>query len=271
MNVRSLGYRTDLLFTRFEGEVTDRGDYLVARTPKNPTFHWGNFLLFDRAPQGGDFERWTAVFQKEFSGTPELNHVAIGWNEGEPGHIEPFLKAGYELNDNVVLSTDAVHRPPKFCEEAELRPIREDWEWEAVAANKVLGRDPIYEEASYISFSNRQTAMRRRMVAEGLGLWLGAFLDGRLAGDLGIFVFEGLGRFQAVDTHPDFRRRGVCGALVHHAATHALNHMGAQRLVMVADAHYHAAKIYESVGFQPTERQIGVSWWPREPKQAQTG
>jgi len=47
MQIRSLAYQTDLFFPRFDGEVVDRGDYTVIRTPSNPTFHWGNFLLFD--------------------------------------------------------------------------------------------------------------------------------------------------------------------------------------------------------------------------------
>ena len=32
---------------------------------------------------------------------------------------------------------------------------------------------------------------------------------------------------------------------------------------MVADAHYHAARIYERVGFTPAERQVGVTSWQR--------
>jgi hypothetical protein len=39
MKVQSLGYRTDLIFPTFEGQITDRGDYLVIRTPSNPTFY----------------------------------------------------------------------------------------------------------------------------------------------------------------------------------------------------------------------------------------
>ena len=38
MNVKSLGYRTDLIFLAFDGEIIDRGPYLVLRTPTNPTF-----------------------------------------------------------------------------------------------------------------------------------------------------------------------------------------------------------------------------------------
>ena len=46
MQVTSLGFRTDLALRVLEGaEVTDRGDYLVVRSPDNPTFYWGNFLL----------------------------------------------------------------------------------------------------------------------------------------------------------------------------------------------------------------------------------
>jgi hypothetical protein len=40
--------------------------------------------------------------------------------------------------------------------------------------------------------------------------------------------------------------------------------MGAKTLVMVADENYHAAKIYESVGFRSTERQIGIDLWKRD-------
>ena len=41
MEVKSLGCRTDLIFPKFDGIITDRGDYLVVRSPLNPTFYWG--------------------------------------------------------------------------------------------------------------------------------------------------------------------------------------------------------------------------------------
>ena len=57
MDVKSLGYKTDLIFPAFDGEIVDRGDYLVVRTPSNPYFYWGNFLLFPRPPAEGDYLR----------------------------------------------------------------------------------------------------------------------------------------------------------------------------------------------------------------------
>lgn len=247
--------------------VENRGDRLLVRTPDNATYYWGNYLLFDAPPQAGDLARWRALFAQEVGGPPEVRHVALGWNgvDGDLGDVQPFLEAGFRLSESVVLASTSVRRPAKYCDEAEVRPLAEDWEWEAALDNHVACRGEDHEDdAAYRRNAARKIERYRLMVQAGLGRWFGAFLDGRLAGDLGLFVFEGLGRFETVGTHPDFRRRGVCGALVHQAARFALERMAAERLVMVADVQYHAARIYESVGFAPVERQAGLTGWERE-------
>ena len=101
-------------------------------------------------------------------------------------------------------------------------------------------------------------AQYREMIAAGMGDWFGAFLDGELVADMGLFVEDGIGRFQSVKTHPVYRRRGICGTMVHDVARCGLEKMGAETLVMIVDAEYHAATIYESVGFGPTERIVGI-------------
>ena len=78
MNIHSLGYRTDLFFPRFDGEVTDRGDYIVIRTTSNPTYHWGNFLLFSQPPAAGDLERWLRLFAAEI-GAPNLRFIQASY------------------------------------------------------------------------------------------------------------------------------------------------------------------------------------------------
>lgn len=265
MIIHSLGYRTDLFFPRFDGEVIDRTDYLVVRTPANPTFYWGNFLLFPAPPAPGDFERWRSLFAREIGVPPTVCHFAFGWDgtAGETGEIAAFLAAGFSLDETVVLTARGVQRPDKYNEEVEVRALTEDWEWEAALLNQIACRDPEHEEGGYVLYSARKMDRYRAMVRAGWGAWFGAFLGERLVGDAGVFVEGGVGRFQSVGTHPDFRRRGVCGALVHQAALFALGTIGAGTLVMVADAHYHAARIYESVGFAAAERQVGVTWWPR--------
>ncbi len=263
MNIQSLGYRTDLFFARFDGEVFDRGSYIVIRTPSNPTFHWGNFLLFDRPPARGDLDRWRRLFAEEIGTPPAITHLAFGWDSatGETGDIQPFLDAGLRLMPSVVLTTQAVHPPPKSNSEIVIRPLREDWEWAGALESQIACRASEYTLEGYTPYKTRQMLRYRQMAQAGLEEWFGAFLDNRVAGDLGVFAQDGVGRFQSVGTHSDFRRRGICGTLVYEAAQYAFQRLGAETLVMVADEEYHAAKIYESVGFAPAEHQIGMDWW----------
>ncbi len=74
----SLGNRTDLALLRLGGSVVeDHGDHLVVRTPHNPTFWWGNFLLRAQVPAVADTDRWLDWFAAEF---PETRHVALAFD-----------------------------------------------------------------------------------------------------------------------------------------------------------------------------------------------
>jgi len=62
-----------------------------------------------------------------------------------------------------------------------------------------------------------------------------------------------IGLFQLVKTHPDYRRKGICGTLLFHASECGQKEMGFTTYVIVADKAYHAGKVYQSVGFEMTE------------------
>jgi RimJ/RimL family protein N-acetyltransferase len=104
----------------------------------------------------------------------------------------------------------------------------------------------------------RYAAMERA----GLGHWFGVFAvtdDGeQLVADCGLFRDESgtLGRFQHVETHPQWRRRGLCRALIRAVCAHGFEAMGLQSLVIVADPDDVAIGLYESVGFER-----GLSTW----------
>ncbi len=70
-------------------------------------------------------------------------------------------------------------------------------------------------------------------------------------------------RYQAVDTALTHRRRGICSRLLVDAARHAVATYGATDLVIVADPDYHAAGIYESVGFRPSSGCAACAAHPR--------
>lgn len=263
MYVRSLGYRTDLIFPAYDGEIVDRGEYLVIRTPTNPFFYWGNFLLFRDPPGVGDHLQWPELFAREIGEPPRVHHQTFGWDapNGGCGEYEPFLELGFHLERSVVLTARSIHDPPHTASDVTFRPLASDDDWQQSVENQVICREPEFGEEEYRVFRRHQLARYKAMAAEGLGAWYGAFLGKRLVADLGIFHNGELGRYQSVQTHPDFRRRGIAGTLVYEAGRHALAQFLLETLVIVADQEGDPARLYESVGFRPAEFQVGLGRW----------
>jgi len=265
MNIKSLGYRTDLIFPAFDGEIIDRGHYLVIRTPTNPTFYWGNFLLFAQPPKEGDLNKWRDLFVREIGTPPETEHQIFGWDspQGEQGVIQPFLQVGFRLICDVVLTCTEPRKPARFADMVSIRTLKTESDWEQALENQVICREPEFEESEYREFSKRQMDRYRKMVLAGCGDWFGAFIDQQLVADLGIFHDNGVGRYQSVETHPDYRRRGIAGRLVFEAGRYASARYDLKTLVIVAEEGSSPARLYESLGFQLTEKQVGLEWWPR--------
>jgi hypothetical protein len=64
---RHPGLRIEMIFHRALGSVERHDGYWVIRTPGNPTFFWGNCLVFDRAPRAEDAPRWLALFDQQIA------------------------------------------------------------------------------------------------------------------------------------------------------------------------------------------------------------
>lgn len=265
MRVKSLGYRTDLIFPAFDGEIIDRQDYLVIRTPANPGFYWGNFLLFPEPPGEEDLVNWCRLFDTEIGASLNVQHQAFGWDTsgGEEGVTQPFVAAGFSLSRSVVMTSHEPNAPATLADDAEVRTLKSDSDWQQVLENQVICRDPGFAASDYRVFRERQGRHHRRMARAGFGDWYGAFFGEQLVADLGVFHDGVMGRFQMVETHPDYRRRGIAAALVLAAARYALQMYELQELVIVAEELSAAQRLYESVGFEAAELQLGLARWPR--------
>jgi ribosomal protein S18 acetylase RimI-like enzyme len=255
MELMSLAWRTDLALLGYSGsEVLDRGDHLVVRTPDNPSYYWGNFLLLASAPTADEVAGWVETCEREFPGS---RHRALGI-DGADGHrddLAPFLAHDFTAECQAVMTATAVHEPPRPNTEATIRPLVSDEDWERQVALARAGEEP---ELS-VAFASGKAQAHRRLVEQGRGAWFGAFLGDELVSSLGLFVAsEGLARFQDVKTHPDARGQGLCGTLVHAAGGFGFDRLGVHTLVMVADPDYLAIRVYRSVGFSETEAQLQV-------------
>lgn len=255
-----LGWRTDLALRELSGStVEDRGDHLVVRTPGNPTYHWGNFLLLREPPAAGAVPGWLEAFERELPGAAHRT-FGVETARGGLGDLDGFRQAGLGVEASAVMTAREVNPPPHPHPGATIRPLASDEDWVQQVALALTDEDLVGAE----EFAHRRARAERRLVEDGHGQWFGAFLEGLLVSSLGVFeAAPGLVRYQGVHTHPAFRGRGLCGTLVHHAGRYALDELGAHTLVIVADPEYTAIRVYRSVGFEQTETQLQAARTPR--------
>lgn len=246
---------------RLSGSVIAvRERYVLVRTPANPGFWWGNFLLFPAPPRRGDAAAWRAAFAAEF---PGAGHLAFGvdgtrGDRGDPGELADL---GVTAEVSTVLTATHLREPAQPKTPAVCRPLASDGDWAQAAELRFAcyGRgDPAQQ-----IFTERQLSEARDLCSRGHGAWFGAFVGDRMRSGGGVITDRsGVLRFQSVETHPGYRRRGLAGHVVYTASRYGLERLGAERLVIVADPEDVAIGLYRSLGFADAERKVQLQ---REP------
>lgn len=257
MDVTSLGWQTDLAMLRLGGsQLDDHGDHVVIRSPHNPTHWWGTFLLLSGPPPPEQTHEWLDRFRAHF---PTASHTTLGF-DGAHGSIEQltgFATAGMTVEAATVMTAHGVREPASPNGEAHYKRLSTDDDWQQQVELSVACNEDGLEPGQYREFCSARSATRRLMVDSGCGAWFGAFLGGRMLSSMGLFTTRtGIARFQSVETHPDARRRGLAGTLVHRVAEFGFDELNAHTLVMIADPAYAAVRLYRSVGFTDTETQL---------------
>jgi GNAT superfamily N-acetyltransferase len=261
--MQSLGFQTDLTIRALEGGVVDdRGDHLVIRTPHNPSFWWGNFLLIPEL-KAGQAAGWLERFAAEF---PDAGHTAIGVDETAAAAIDPaeLTAAGLEFSSNTVLTASELSPPARPNTGAVFRALDGDDDWRQAARLRAAVSEGM--PGSEPEFLAAKLNAERAMIEKGHGSWFGAFLDGQLAAQLGMVPdpVTGLARYQSVETHPEWRRHGLAGTLVWHAGQAVLATGQVKTLVIVAEPAEDAIRIYRSVGFAETQDQLSFTGQPAD-------
>ena len=241
-----LGWHTDVAVLAYSGsEVEEHAGHLVVRTPANPTYHWGNFVLVTDPDAVGEAGHWLGVFEAAF---PDARHRAIGLC-ADPPDGSAWKSLGLQVEHEDVLAGQGPRRTP-LATGYVVRPLEAASDWEQdVRLSMGTDRDPAQDV-----FQCGATAAKARMRAAGVAVFLGAFEGPDLVADLGIVdCGEGIARYQSVVTAEPHRRRGLASHLLGVAADWA-HARACDRLVILADADGAASHLYRSLGFSPVLR-----------------
>lgn len=229
----------------------DRGDHMVIRTPTNPSFYGGNTIWLGSPPTA--FEPLEALFVE---GVGDLPHRAFEWVGGKALEAE-FTAAGYAQE---VCACMAVERPTLDgrVEDFRIERLRGELAW-VEALEFWVG---MYPQHGFSFHARRASNIRDR---KGSGdWWVARSGDGRIVGSMGLYFGDGMGRFQNVDTHPAFRRLGVCRTLMHHVLEHAVAHHDFERIVIASVEGSVAQGIYRSFGFETVHLQTDAVRTPKK-------
>jgi ribosomal protein S18 acetylase RimI-like enzyme len=262
--LRSLGFATDLALLRLGGsQIEDHDTHLVVRSPTNPTYWWGNFVLVRDldlpATQG------VSIFHDQF---PQAEHLTVGLDTTEAVDVSAYQQLGLEPDSSVVLTAPSLPASDASVP-ATVRRLDGDDDWRQSVALAHACRDDSQDDDEHLTYLVARKGTQRSMCATGSAAWFGAFVDGRLASQLGVVAAgpnldgEQSARYQHVETDPQMRRLGLAGALVRAAATYAVEVFGVAHLVIVADPGYHAIDLYRRVGFTDLQTQVQLQRPPR--------
>jgi ribosomal protein S18 acetylase RimI-like enzyme len=255
----SLLNRTAVFVMRPETLFEDHGAYGVLRTPTAPSYYSGNVLLLDEPLAPARLESWVGIFSDTFRDSG-VRHIRLEWTGPEPTAAEQatYQAAGYELTTILCMTAQAPTPVERLNPALEIRPLRDE---DSGRLKRFLLDTQADWGAAFMDFMVGNILLRHREL-EG-NWWLG-WLDGQVAGSMGLFFDGPLGRFQSVDTHPAFRRRGVARTMVAHLTQHGFARPQTERLVIVADQDYFAVRLYEQCGYRTLHRQYELFKPPPE-------
>jgi GNAT superfamily N-acetyltransferase len=252
LSVRNVppGWATDLAVLELTGStVEDRGDHLVVRTPDNPGFHWGNFVLVTDPAAGDDAERWVSTFAAEH---PDATWTAVGLVTS-PTDPSAWQALHMDLGIDEALTTRSCPGATALAEGYVVRQLDGD-AWAQSIERAVQGNER--EDArTFRAFAEQRVAARRVLSARGDAAFFGAFAGGRLVAELGIVRCGTTARYQDVGTDAAHRRRGLARHLLGVAAGWA-GERGCERWVIVAAADSDAGRLYRQAGFSPDRPSV---------------
>lgn len=219
------------------------------RNRETPDIYDANHVTAIRARTPEEIDDLLAASDREFA---HAGHRRFDVDYRTPPEFiaRLLLDGGYERNDALVSVLEGELRAdPPACD---IRPLETDADWDAYW--KIMRWD--WKEYMERTKRPQQEDVARRMWTvkrrkqPPVQYWLA--YDGERA--MGYFNswegVDGVGQVEDLFVHPDYRKRGVATALIHHCVAQA-RAKGAGSVVIAADPTDTPKHIYARMGFRP--------------------
>lgn len=244
----SAGWETDLSILNLSGSIIqDFNSHLVIRSPDNPEFHWGNFILVKDSKTIENATRWVEIFKENF---PDATWTAIGLPK-YPVSTKSWKDLALEIERLEVLKCDSMPKLANIDDAYTSRIFeREDWdrlyEYE-IAQNLDSGE---HDSSSFEKFIRNTISVRKNLCDQQKAAWFGAFHKEALVAMLGIVICGEAARYQDVQTDKKHRRIGLASHLLGEAAKWSAE-MGSKSWVIVTESTNDAGRVYRRADFKP--------------------
>lgn len=239
-------------------------------TRERPDYWLGNLLVLDEPPQPDDAAHWRARWSEAVAArsgaTHPLVHFEVPWCNPESAR-HAIVQSRIHTEWDTVFRAPGVLGAQSCAFSGSVRQLT--GEGDRAALHTLLALDEVDVTAPGNVSAWQAEFLRWRLdlylarARAGQAALFGAWHGDALVGAAGVLWDDTLAvaRYQAVVTHPSYRRQGICRTLL----TCARNHLADRPwpVVLVAEYGSMQERLYASIGFEPVA--LRATWHLAEP------
>jgi GNAT superfamily N-acetyltransferase len=268
-SLSQLALQSEYVVSHLNCQIIETDQFNILRTPTEPNYYFGNLLSLKVPLHRYSRNQWQSHFQRAFADLPAVEHETYSWVRQDESLNESVLSefkaANFKYDETHILTQQRslFEQPRNLNSQLDYRILESDRDWQQWTEIEIQEKIHEHSEASLRVYLGGKEQNYRAMQHRGHGYFVGAFDGARLVGFAGLYHSNELARFQNVHVEAEYRNRGVAKTILSRLITDAPETV--ETMVIHADEHYHATRLYQSLGFAVHERVCDLCWWPEKP------
>ncbi len=224
--------------------------YTLVRCPEAPSYWFANCLALDREPAPSAYASWLEKHAAAFAGVPVQRRV-VTWEIDARRGLASYDGPIQRERTTIFTTRRAPRRTPTL---ARIRPFDCARDWAAGLAMQACEWTDS-GNAAFVAFEAWRFGHYRRDAAAGACRMWGAWIDDELVAIAGLYANQTWARFINPLTKPQYRRRGLFGAIASLGIAQTLGAWPDATVVIAAESGGETEALYEHLGFHAVGEQ----------------